>query len=143
MTSIAVHGATPRLRSADGRYAPTRRPSTASPKSRLRITARGRVVLALVVLTPIVAAAIAMSSSPASASSASESGASESGAQSIAADFTYVTVDAGESLWSVAERIAPAADPREVITEIQLLNGLDDSAVAAGQSLAIPARYTH
>jgi nucleoid-associated protein YgaU len=58
-----------------------------------------------------------------------------------AASFSTVTVGAGESLWSIAERIAPASDPREVIGELERLNGLEDPAVAPGQTLAIPARY--
>ncbi len=32
--------------------------------------------------------------------------------------FDYVTVHAGQSLWELAESVAPAADPRDVIAEI-------------------------
>ena len=98
----------------------------------LRITRRGRFVLGTLMALPAVALAgsIAMSSLPAAAT-----------VETTASTFDYVTVQPGESLWSVAERVAPAADPREVIAEIERLNGLESSAVAAGESLAIPAAY--
>jgi hypothetical protein len=127
MTSIAVQGI------AYGSARPVARPAA----SRLRITPRGRMVLAVMALAPVVAVVVALSAVPAAASSASADVGSSS------SSFSYVTVQAGESLWSVAERIAPAADPREVITDIQTLNGLEDSAVSAGQSLAVPSHYDH
>ncbi|BDI22224.1 LysM peptidoglycan-binding domain-containing protein [Herbiconiux sp. L3-i23] len=105
----------------------------APARPHLRITRRGRVVLGALLTLPTVAVitAIAMSSAPAVASN-----------ESSTQQFAYVTVEAGESLWSVAERVAPASDPRDVIADIERFNGLDSSAVAAGQSLAIPATYT-
>ncbi|WP_199240956.1 LysM peptidoglycan-binding domain-containing protein [Naasia lichenicola] len=102
-------------------------------RSRLRITARGRAALAVIVLAPVVAAAIALSSAPAVASDAPR--------DSNPVSFSYITVESGESLWSIAERIAPKADPRDVITEISALNGLDGASVSAGQSLAVPQQY--
>lgn len=98
----------------------------------LRITRRGRMVLGAVLALPAAAVltALAISAAPAAASNDIASG-----------DFSYVTVEAGESLWSVAERVAPASDPRDVIADIERLNGLESSAVAAGQSLAIPTAY--
>jgi LysM repeat protein len=55
--------------------------------------------------------------------------------------FEYVTVESGQSLWQVAESLAPGADPREVIDAIVSLNGLESVDVYAGQELAIPAAY--
>lgn len=100
----------------------------------LRITRRGRAVLGTLLVVPVAAVLVSMavSSIPAAASADDVAG---------SADFAYVTVGAGESLWSVAERVAPESDPRDVIADIERLNGLDSSAVAAGQSLAIPADY--
>lgn len=102
----------------------------ASP--RLRITRRGKVVLAVLLSLPSAAliGTMALSSMPAVASSSDSS-----------YEFDYVTVSAGESLWDVAERIAPQADPRDVIADIERLNGLEASGVQAGASLAIPAAY--
>jgi LysM repeat protein len=106
--------------------------AAASTRPALRITRRGRIVLAVVLAVPalLVSASIALSSMPAAASN-----------ESATVDFEYVTVQAGESLWSVAERVAPASDPRDVIADIERLNGLESSAVAAGQSVAIPVSY--
>jgi hypothetical protein len=52
-----------------------------------------------------------------------------------------VTVDSGQSLWQVAETLAPTADPRDVIADIMQLNQLESADVLAGQQLAIPAKY--
>src|SRR6186713_1613673 len=55
--------------------------------------------------------------------------------------FTTVTVTAGESLWSIAQEIAPSADPRDVVDAIVRLNALDGVTVSAGEQLSIPAEY--
>ena len=47
----------------------------------------------------------------------------------------------GETLWSIAEDIAPAADPRDVVAEITRLNALQGGSLAAGQRIAIPTEY--
>lgn len=55
--------------------------------------------------------------------------------------FHYVTVENGESLWQVAQSIAPQADPRDVVAQVMQFNRLDSSDVMAGQQLAIPPQY--
>jgi LysM repeat protein len=55
--------------------------------------------------------------------------------------FQYVTVASGETLWQIAEKLAPSADPRDVIAELVRLNQLTTPDVFAGQELAIPAHY--
>jgi nucleoid-associated protein YgaU len=50
-----------------------------------------------------------------------------------------VVVQAGESLWQIAQAIAPQADPRETVTLIRELNGLGESAIVPGQSIVVPA----
>jgi LysM repeat protein len=50
-------------------------------------------------------------------------------------------VQRGESLWSVAARIAPHQDPRLVVADIESLNNLTSPAVTPGQQLVIPT-YT-
>jgi len=106
----------------------------ARPATRLRITARGRRVLAALAAAPIVIA-LALAVIGGGAALASR----EEGAP--AGTFTTVTVSAGETLWSIAEEVAPDADPRDVIAAIVRLNALDGAHVAAGQQLAIPAEY--
>ena len=49
-----------------------------------------------------------------------------------------VVVQQGESLWQVAQAIAPDVDPRATVTAIRELNGLGDSTVIAGQSIVVP-----
>jgi len=101
---------------------------------RLRITRRGRVVLGVLVallVAGLVAAAAMLGTSRAVA--ADEAG---------AAQFGYVVVQPGESLWSVATSLDAAADPRDVIAELMRLNQLGSSEIVAGQSLAVPLRYT-
>jgi len=103
----------------------------ASP--RLRLTARGRVVLFLVVAIPVVIAAIALVLGGGSAVATGEAG----------NDFSYVTVEGGQSLWQLATELAPSADPREVVSDITHLNQLSSSDVHPGQRLAIPAQYAN
>jgi LysM repeat protein len=49
-----------------------------------------------------------------------------------------VVVQAGESLWQIAQAVAPQADPRETVTLLRELNGLGDAAVVPGQSIVVP-----
>lgn len=52
-----------------------------------------------------------------------------------------VTVEAGESLWSVATSVSgPGEDPRDVVERIVSLNGLEDDVLQPGQSLFVPVR---
>jgi LysM domain len=46
----------------------------------------------------------------------------------------------GDTLWSIAQRYAPARDPFETIDEIRRLNGITDYTVQPGQRLALPGR---
>lgn len=102
---------------------------------RLRITRRGKAVLATVLSIPAVVVIGMMATAGGPAVASAEQGATT--------EFAYVTVSAGESLWDVAERVAPSQDPRDVIADIERLNGLVGSGVAAGESLAIPADYAN
>jgi hypothetical protein len=49
-----------------------------------------------------------------------------------------VVVQPGESLWQIAQAVAPSADPRETVTAIRELNGIGDTTVVAGQSIIVP-----
>ena len=51
---------------------------------------------------------------------------------------TYV-VRAGDTLWSIARRSAPSADPRLVVDAIASANRVDPGALVPGQQLSIPA----
>jgi hypothetical protein len=102
-------------------------------QAHLHITRRGRLVLTAAVVVAALAVVL---------------GFVLSGGGAVATDtsahvhFQHVTVSAGETLWQVAEDVAPSADPRDVIADIQQLNNLDTTEVMPGQSLAIPTKYT-
>lgn len=100
-------------------------------RTRLRLTRRGRVVFTTIAAIPLIALALVTVLGAGGA-------AAESGAAGSATAFEYVTVDRGDSLWAIAESIAPDADPRVVIDEIIRLNGLDGAIVEPGQRLALP-----
>jgi hypothetical protein len=103
----------------------------AEPKTRLRITKRGRRVLTAAVALPLVIGALV---------AALNSGGAVADAEGASNDFTYVTMAQGESLWQLAQEIAPNSDPRDVVAEIVSLNQLHGE-VQAGQKIAIPAGY--
>lgn len=102
--------------------------------TRLRLTVRGRRVLALLASIPAV---IALSIAILSGGGALASG--EGGAP--AGTFAEVTVMPGDTLWSIAETVAPDADPRDVVDAIMRLNALPSGSLMAGQRLSLPAEY--
>jgi len=53
-------------------------------------------------------------------------------------NYTYISVQSGDSLWSIAEQYSTGGDLRDFIQEIVALNNLQDSVVEAGMRLAIP-----
>lgn len=107
-------------------------PRTAGARVRLRLTRRGRAVVTALVALPIVVGALVF---------ALNGGVAAATGEQTHATFQYVTVQSGDSLWSVAERLAPKADPRDVIADLVTLNGLESAVVTPGQRLAVPAQY--
>lgn len=97
--------------------------------ARLRLTVRGRrVVAALVVL---LGTALSVGLGALVGIAANPSG---------AAATTSVTVGPGETLWSLAATVsAPGEDRREIVEEIAALNGLASPDLAVGQELLLPA----
>jgi LysM repeat protein len=112
--------------------APAIRPA-ARPTTRLRLTARGRRVLVALAGLPL-AAAIGFAV-------LSGGSALASGDTVVTANFETVKVMPGDTLWSIAESVAPHADPRTVINGIESLNALGGQSLQVGQELAIPAEY--
>lgn len=101
-------------------------------RRRLHITSRGRTVLAVAVIVPLLAILAGFILNGGGAAATATSG---------DVHFEHVTVSSGETLWQVAEQVAPQADPRDVIADIVSLNNLSSAEVMAGQSLAIPTKY--
>ena len=106
------------------RTAPTATTTTPS----LRLTHRGARVLALVSVASAAAiVAVAWLCAPAGLGAATVgSGAS-----------TVVTVQAGDSLWSIATAAAPTRDPRAEVDQLRRMNHLSGDAVIPGQTLRI------
>jgi nucleoid-associated protein YgaU len=50
---------------------------------------------------------------------------------------SYV-VRGGDTLWGIAERVAPEADPRSVVDAIAAANAVDAGSLVPGQTLVIP-----
>lgn len=99
--------------------------------ARLRLTRRGRLVLialpvflASMVLLAFITGLIA----PAHAGDAAPS----------VTHTRQVTLQEGQSLWTVAAEYAPDRDPRVVIGEIVELNNLDSTKVLPGQQIQVP-----
>lgn len=102
-----------------------------SEPTRLRLTRRGRIVFTVLASIPLVVwALVAVLGSGGAAADVSST--------SPASSFEYVTIGRGDSLWAIAESLAPDGDPRELVDEIIRLNGLADSVVEPGQRLALP-----
>jgi Tfp pilus assembly protein FimV len=51
---------------------------------------------------------------------------------------TYV-VQAGDTLWSIAERLSPGEDPRPVVDALIAVNRLEPGALVPGQAIQVPA----
>jgi LysM domain len=52
--------------------------------------------------------------------------------------LSQVVVRPGDTLWSIAARAEPAADPRLVIQQISDINALPSPEIAVGQRLWVP-----
>jgi LysM domain len=102
-----------------------------TPVAPLRLTRRGRVVVAtaaalLVTVVSLLLAGVAQATNDGPSSRAARQ------------NLVQVAVHPGQSLWSVAESADPDQDPRVVIQQIIDLNSLKGDTVFAGQQLWVP-----
>lgn len=105
------------------------------PATRLRLTSRGRRLLAVLACMPaVVALSIAIVSGGGALASADSA--------APAGTFAQITVMPGQTLWSIAQVVAPGADPRDVVDAIVRLNALPSGSLAAGQRLSLPVEFT-
>jgi len=100
-----------------------------TPAAPLRLTRRGRVVVALaaallVTLISLLLAGVAQ--------------ATNDSPRTARENLVQVIVRPGQSLWSVAESADPGQDTRAVIQQIIDLNSLNGDTVLAGQQLWVP-----
>ena len=114
---------------------PIRPASATSASAPIRLTRRGRIVLGGLI-TMIVAAMTALIwlAVAGHAQAASHVGPGGPAGHSM----LRVVVRPGQTLWSIATKADPAADPRAVIQEIVDDNALAGTAVQAGQVIWVP-----
>ena len=137
--STAVLAPSPLRRPIDRPIDGGGRPARPVPQSRtagasgVRLTRRGRLLL--VALLAVLAFLMLTVGQAALGFFDAEAG---SGSSSTDAARTWV-VQPGETLWSIAERIEPNSDPRELVARIVSMNDLTDSSVTVGQEIFVPA----
>lgn len=125
-------------RSVPGRSGP--RPpvagrSDAAVRTPIKLTRRGRVVVGVLIGLAVAAVAIAIWFAVAGPAQAS----SQVGPKvPVGNSVSRVVVRPGETLWGIAARVDPAADPRAVIPEIVDLNSLSGTSLQVGQVLLVP-----
>jgi Tfp pilus assembly protein FimV len=100
-----------------------------SPRSVVRLTRRGRVVVVVAAL--LVAFAIGVFVTAAGSVATQRPGSPE--------PTRIVQVGTGDTLWDIAADLADDGDVRAVMEEIKHLNALDSGVLQAGQRLVVPA----
>src|SRR5690348_10501645 len=94
----------------------------------LRLTRRGIAVLSLAVAAVSAAlVGLAVTSAPTAPAPSSQHGQPHA-----------VLVEAGDSLWSIASRVAPDRDPRAEVEALQRANHISGVTVVPGQVLRVP-----
>ncbi len=132
------NGLRPSLRPS---HRPSLRPSAPRPTrpapvvpAGLRLTRRGRLTLVAL----IAALAFLAITAGQAAFGLFEAQAGSGGSTSSDAASTWV-VQPGETLWSIAQKVAPNTDPRETVARIVSMNDLPGAEVAVGQEIYVPA----
>jgi hypothetical protein len=104
--------------------------TSTNPSGSIVLNRRGRLARTLVVLSLAVVMVATFAFSAGAGSSDSMASTPDS--------YVTVVVGPGESLWSLAGRMAGDGDARSLIEEIMIVNSLATPDVQAGQSLRIP-----
>lgn len=102
-------------------------PST-RPRSTVRLTRRGRVVVVLFALMAVLAVGIVV----AAGSVATDKGGTPE-------PTAVVQVGPGDTLWEIASVAAGDGDVRDMMDRIEKLNALDSGMLVSGQRLLVPA----
>jgi len=99
--------------------------------SGMRLNRRGRLARTFVVLSLAVVLASVFGL---------KAGAGTTGAVGAPTPFIEVTVAPGDTLWSLATRMADGGDVRAMVDEISIVNSLPSAELQAGQKVRIPLR---
>jgi hypothetical protein len=110
------------------------RARAAGVPTRLRLTRRGRIVVAALVIAGVTVAALLITFLASGGAQATNHGQARAGYQGM----HKIVVQPGQTLWSIASTAEPSADPRIVVQEIMTANALTGPAVEAGQLLWVP-----
>jgi hypothetical protein len=121
-------------RAGEAASGPARR---AAADGHVRLTRRGKIVVSALVCLAVVGLAALMWIAIAGQAEASGPG-GLGGGSGAGHTMLRVVVRPGETLWSIAVRTDPAADPRTIIQQIIDDNALRGSAIQAGQVLWVP-----
>ena len=114
----------------------TRRPAYRG--HRVRLTRRGRLTFVLAVAV-LIALAVVVGVCTRAAWAGDSGAPGAQGAAVATQQGRTVVVQPGDTLWSIASRFAPGADPRVTVQRIVDLNKLRSVGVEAGQQLVLPA----
>ena len=106
------------------------RPVPVTAPGRLRLTRRGRIVVALLIVLLAAAVSVVI---------ADGVGRPHRRSPVPSSAPAVVVVHPGDTLWGIAERVAPGRDTRAVVAELQQLNLLPTAEVRAGQRLRLRA----
>lgn len=113
-------------------HAQRSRTGVRTSSSKLRLTTRGRVLLLVATILALFTVVVVSGQFTAQATVNSDTAGQAGPAAAV------VVVQSGESLWSIAQQVAPGTDPREMVSRIRDLNGMADAVVTPGQSLLVP-----
>ena len=123
-----VSRATPAGLAAPAGYpVPARRVAGTVAPGRLRLTRRGRIVVAILAALAVCGLFVAGASA-----------AQASGPASAHGNATQVIVQPGDTLWSIAQSADPNADARAIVQQILQANRLTNPNITAGQRLWVP-----
>jgi hypothetical protein len=105
------------------------------PGHGVRLTRRGRCVVVGFVVGVVLAVVAALWLAAATGAQAANHGAA---AGTVYKSMMPVVVQPGQTLWAIALRAEPTADPRVVISQIMEFNALGSDVVVPGERLWVP-----
>jgi hypothetical protein len=100
----------------------------------VRLTRRGRAVVACLLVTGLTLVALLFSLLVSGGAQATNHGQARAGYQGM----RQIVVRPGQTLWSIASAAEPSADTRAVVQEIMTANAMTSGGISAGQLLWIP-----
>lgn len=100
----------------------------ARPRSSVRLTRRGRLVVVAIALLALLAVGFVLAS-----------GSVATDEPGTPVPTRVVTVGSGDTLWAIAADLAEDGDVRAMIHTIEKLNALESGMVVLGQQLVVPA----